>query len=338
MSSEAAPCIVRLNAHTFPMIAEERRVLARLPHRLVEVEGATDDEAVTACRDADAIMIISAYLRAPVIRELTRCRIISRLGTGVDKIAVAEATRKGIIVNNLPDVFTEEVADHTLALLLAAARQIKFFDLTMRQGHRPGDFTRLHRLCAQTVGIIGFGRIGRAVGRRCQGFGLRVLACDPCLTPELAARENVTPVDLATVLAESDYLCLLCPLLSTTRGMLAMPQFRQMKPTAALINAGRGELVNEDDLAEALRVGTIRYAALDVFGMVNVFDAKGFPTDHPLFRLDNVLLSPHVAAGSHEGTVDSRRRGAQAVVDVLSGKWPEHPVDPDVTPWFSLAR
>jgi len=178
MSPEPAPHIARLNAHTIPMIAEERRVLATLPHRLVEVEGATDDEALAACRDADAIMIISAYLRASVICELTRCRIISRLGTGVGKIAVAEATRKGII----------------------------------------------------------------------------------------------------------------------------------------------------------------RYAALDVFGVVNVFDAKGFPTDHPLFTLDNVLLSPHVAAASQEGAVDSRRRGAQAVVDVLSGKWPEHPVDPDVKPWFSLAR
>ena len=337
MSSEQAPTIVRLNTHTFPMIAEERHVLAALSHRLVEVEGATDDEAFAACRDAEAIMIISAYLHASVIRQLTRCRIISRIGTGVDKIAVDEATRKGIIVNNLPDVFTEEVADHTLALLLAAALQIKFFDLTMRQGHLPGDFAGLHRLCAQTAGIIGFGRIGRAVARRCQGFGLRVLACDPCLTPELATRENVTPADLATVLAESDYICLLCPLLPTTRSMLAMPQFKQMKPTAALVNTGRGELVNEDDLAEALRTGIIRHAALDVFGMVNVFDAEGFPTDHPLFKLDNVLLSPHVAAGSHEGTVDSRCRGAQAVVDVLTGKWPEHPVDPDVKPWFSLA-
>lgn len=197
MSPEPAPYVVRLNAHTIPMIAEERRVLARLPHRLVEVEGATDDEVLAACRDADAIMGAAA-------------------------------------------------------------------------GHRPAD----------------------------------------------------------------QVLCLLCPLLSTTRGMLAMPQLRQMKPTTALINTGRGELVNEDDLAEALRVGTIRYAALDVFGMVNVFDAKGFPTDHPLFTLDNVLFSPHVAAASQEGAVDNRRGGAQAVVDVLSGKWPEHPVDPMSNPGF----
>ncbi len=117
--------------------------------------------------------------------------------------------------------------------------------------------------------------------------------------------------------------------------MLAMPQFRQMKPTAVLVNTGRGELINEDDLAAALKEGIIRYAALDVLGVVNVFAADGFPTDHALFKLDNVLLTPHVAAASEEAALDCQRRGAQAVVDVLSGRLPEHPVNPDVKPWFA---
>lgn len=336
MASASNPCIVRLNARTMPMTAAERDTLAVLTPRLVELEGGTDDEVLAAARDADAIMIIAAYLRTHVVRSLTRCRIISRLGTGVDKIDVAEATAKGIIVNNLPDVFTEEVADHTLALLLAVARNLRRFDREMRAGRRPTDECGMQRLAAQTVGIVGFGRIGQATAKRCRAFGLRVLACDPCLTPELAAREGVTAADLDTVLAESDYLCLLCPLLPSTRGMLALPQFRKMKPTAVLVNTGRGELVNEDDLALALREGIIRYAALDVFGAVNVFAVDGFPTTHPLFRLDNVLLSPHMAAASVEASFACRRRGAQAVVDVLSGKWPEHPVNPEVKPWFPL--
>lgn len=309
---------------------EERSVLAPLSPQLIEVEGSTDSEILAACRDADAIMIISAYLRAPVIRELNRCRIISRLGTGVDKIDVAEATRKGIIVNNLPDTFTEEVADHTMALLLAAARQLKSLDQEIRLGQRPKTLANIHRLAAQTIGIIGLGRIGRAVARRCKAFGMRVLANDPCLTPELATQEGVTAADLDTLLAESDYLCPLCPLLPATRGMLALPQFRKMKRTAVLVNTGRGELVDEDDLATALQEGLIRYAALDVFGVVNVFAVDGFPTEHPLFHLDNVLLSPHVAAASEEAAVACRRRGAQAVVDVLAGRRPEHPVNPDV--------
>jgi D-3-phosphoglycerate dehydrogenase len=317
-----------------PLSAEERAILAALGGELVEVEGATDGEALAACREADAILIISAYLHAPVIEQLTRCKIISRIGTGVDKIDIAAATRKRIIVNNLPNAFTEEVADHTLALLLAAARQLKHLDAEMRQGRKPLDLPQIHRLSAQTVGIIGFGLIGRAVAKRCQAFGMRVLASDPCLKPELAEREGVTIAGLDQILAESDYLCPLCPLLPATRGMLAMPQFKKMKPTAVLVNTGRGELTNEDDLARALREGVIRYAALDVFGVVNVFGADGFPTSHELFNLDNVLLTPHVAAASVEAADDCRRRGAQAVADVLAGRWPEHAVNPEVTPWF----
>ncbi len=329
------PLVVRLNARTVPLSDIERRVLAPLTPRIVELEGATDDEIRTAARAADALMVVSASLHGPVIADLARCKVISRLGTGVDKIDVAAATQRGIIVNNLPDAFTEEVADHTLALLLAAARQLLPLDRATRQGQRPRDIAGFHRLAAQTVGLIGFGRIGRAVARRCRAFGLRVLAADPLLTPETAAREGVTAADLPALLAAADYVCLLCPLLPTTRGLLALPQFRQMKRSAVLINTGRGELTNEDDLAAALRDGLIRYAALDVFGVVNVFREGGFPTDHALFQQDHVLLTPHVAAASAEAAVDCQRRGAQAVVDVLAGRWPEHAVNPEVKPWFA---
>ncbi len=330
-----SPQIVRLNARTMPMSDLERSLLAPLAPRLVEIEGGSDAEILAAIRDADALMIVSACLRAPVIRELTGCKIISRIGTGVDKIDIDAATRQGIVVNNLPNAFTEEVADHTLALLLAAARQLKSLDREMHRGRKPQALAGFHRLAAQTVGIIGFGLIGRAVARRGKAFGLRVLANDPCLTPELAAREAVEIADLDTLLAEADYVCPLCPLLPSTRGMLAMAQFRKMKRTAVLINTGRGELTNEDDLAAALKDGVIRYAALDVFGVVNVFGEDGFATDHALFQLDNVLLTPHVAAASDEAGAECRRRAAQAVVDVLSGHWPEHPVNPEVIPWFA---
>lgn len=316
------------------MTALAREILAPLSPRLIEIEGGSDAEMLTVARDADAILLVSAYLSAPVIRELQQCKIISRIGTGVDKIAIAEATRQGIIVNNLPDVFTEQVADHTLALLLAAARHLKDLDRGMRDGRKPVSWAGFHRLSAQTVGIIGFGLIGRAVSTRCRAFGMRVLACDPCLTLEIAAAEGVTLTDLDTLLADSDYVCPLCPLLPETRGMLAMPQFRQMKRTAVLVNTGRGELTNEDDLATALHTGVIRYAALDVFGCVNVFAEDGFPTSHALFTLENVLLTPHIAAAAEEAADDCQRRAAQAVVDVLAGHWPEHPVNPEVTPWF----
>jgi len=329
---EQLPLVVRLNAQTFPVSGDERAALARAPMRLVELEGSSDEEIASAVRDADAVMIVSAYLRAPVIAQMTRCRLISRLGTGVDKIAVEEATRQGIVVSNLPDFCTEEVADHTLALLLAAARQLPRYEAAMRRGQQPRAVPHIHRLATQTLGLVGFGRIGRAVARRARGFGMRVLATDPVLTPEVAAEYGVEAGDLDRVLAEADYLALLCPLTERNRGMLGLAELRRMKPSAVLVNTARGELVNEADLVQALREGVIRYAALDVYGGINVFAPDGFPTDHPLFALDNVLMTPHAAAYSDESMVAARVGGAQAVVDVLGGRWPEHVVNPEVEP------
>ncbi len=330
------PNVIRLNAVTFPMISEERRILSAIPANVIEIEGAEDNEIQSVAGNADALMIISAYLKASVIRELTRCKIISRLGTGVDKIDIEQATQQGIIVANLPDFCTEEVADHTLALLLAAARQLKFFDAQMRRGRQPRHLQEMHRLSTRTLGLIGFGRIGRAVAARAGAFGMKILVFDPALSKEETPRLGVTAVGRDAVLAESDYVCLFCPLLPSTRRMLTADHFSKMKPGAVLINTSRGELVDEADLAAVLRCGKIRYAALDVFAGINVFASNGFATDHPFFSLDNMLLTPHVAAYSEESQSEARIRGAQAVVEVLSGRWPRHPVNPQVKPWFPI--
>jgi len=327
------PLVVRLNAVTFPMDAVERGILAEIGAHVVEIEGATDVEILAAARDADAIMIVSAYLRGPVIEALPRCRVISRLGTGTDKIDIAAATRKGIYVVNLPDFCTEEVADHTLALLLAAARRLSYYTAAMRRGEQLHDLDGMHRLSTQTLGLIGFGRIARAVARRARAFGMHVLACDPALTADDAAHEGVTAANFDAMLAEADYLAPLCPLTPQTRGLLGLREFRRMKPSAVLINTGRGELIVEEDLVTALREGSIRFAALDVYAGINVFAEGGFPTDHPLFVLENVLLTPHVAAYSRESFAASHRDGARAVVEVLTGQPPRHPVNPEVMPW-----
>ncbi len=167
---------------------------------------------------------------------------------------------------------------------------------------------------------------------------MRILACDPNACAADAERLGATLVDIDTALAEADYLCLQCPLTAETRGMISLPEFRRMKPSAALVNTARGALVNEDDLVTALRDGLIRYAALDVFGQINVFQTGGFATDHPLFSLDNVLVTPHVAAVSEEATGEAHIRGIESVIDVLAGAWPKHPVNPDLQPWFEITR
>ena len=260
------------------------------------------------------------------------------MGTGYDKIDVEQATRQGIMVTNIPDFCTDEVADHTMALLLASARRIKEYDSMMRNGERPAGPDGIHRLSVQAAGLVGYGRIGRAVARRCLGFGMRVLAYDPSLTQETAVKEGIVMATLDQILKESDYVCLLCPLLPSTRKMIAMQHLKKMKSSAVLVNTGRGELVNEEELVIALREGVIRFAVLDVFGGINIFASDGFPTNHSLFGLKNVLLTPHVSANSEESLSDSRRRGAQAVMDVLNGKWPRYLVNSEVRPWFQIEK
>jgi D-3-phosphoglycerate dehydrogenase len=337
-SESQRPVVVRLNVETCPPIPEEREILARINAHVIEIEGDADEEILAHAADCDALMVVASYVRTAVIQSLRKCRVISRLGIGTDKIDVAEATRQGIMVTNIPGFCTDEVADHTMALLLAAARQLNYYQERMRRGQPPAQVERIHRLSTQKLGIVGFGRIGRAVARRARAFGMEVLAHDPYITAADAAAEGVRLVDHDPLLAESDYLCLLCPLTDATRRMLTLREFRRMKPTAVLVNTGRGELVDEDDLVAALRSGVIRYAALDVFGAINVFSPEGFATDHPLFSLPNVLMTPHVAAYSAESGFEQKTKGAQAVVDVLTGRWPEHLVNPDVVPRFPIAR
>ncbi len=330
--------VLRLNAETAPMLPEERAIISTGGMTLVEIEGARDDEVLAYADQVDAIMVVSAYLRSHVVDKLTRCRLISRLGTGVDKLAVDTATAKGLLVTNVPDFCTSEVADHTMALLLSVARQLPLCEEEMRKGRQPRCLEAFDRLEGRTFGILGLGRIGRAVAKRALGFGMRVLGYDPGLTPEEMRKLGVDWADFETVLAQSDYLSLFCPLTESTRGMISLRELSKMKPSAVLVNTGRGELVVESDLVTALREGIIRFAALDVFGEINVFALGGFATDHPLFGLPNVILTPHMAACSPQAILDSRVRGAQAVVDVLEGRWPRHPVNPEVVTWFDIAR
>lgn len=319
-----------MNARTYPMSEEEKQILSLIDADIIEIEGGTDEEILTVCRNTDAIMIVSAYLHGVVLKELKNLKVISRIGTGVDKIDVEEATRQGIIVTNLPDFATDEVADHTMALLLSVARQLKYHESVIRKGQRPAMLKDLHRLSVQKLGIVGFGRIGMAVAKRAKSFGMKVLIFDPMVSPEDAYTEGVEKVAFETILKESDYLSLLCPLTPDTKEMIKMEELKKMKQTSVLVNTGRGELINEKDLAEALKTGIIRYAAIDVFGGINLFAESGYSVDHPFFSLDNVLLTPHVSAVSVESMTNSRTEAAKAVVKVLSGKFCVHIVNPKV--------
>jgi phosphoglycerate dehydrogenase-like enzyme len=250
-----------------------------------------------------------------------RLKIISRWGVGYDSIDLAAATKTGIVVTYTPGLLDDAVADYTFALLLALARRVHEGHLTMRNGE--WRVTWGSDVSGKTLGIVGCGRIGQAVAQRASGFKMRVLACDVSPSPT-AEKLCVRFVSLDDLLAESDYVSLHAALTPQSRGLIGEAQLRKMKPTAYLINAGRGALVDEAALLRALEEGWIAGAALDTYVV------EPLPTEHPLRRAPNVLLAPHQASFARETSERVSLAAAQAIVDLKSGKRPQHVLNPDV--------
>lgn len=331
---------VRLNAATYPVEESERAELATADVRLRAVEGQRSEEIIAAAADCDALLVVSSAVPAEVIERLERCRVISRLGAGTDKIDIAAATRRGIVVANVPDFCIHEQAEHTLALLLAWVRRIPYMLDSMRRANWTArSHPDVHRLAGQTLGLVGFGASAQAVAERAKAFGLRLLAWvrNPPKYAQVAAQHSVELTSLDELLGRSDFVSLHLPLVDDTRHLLDAARISRMKPTATLINTARGALVNEAALVAALRERRIAGAALDVFEGIDVFARPGTPSAHPLLSLDNVLLTPHCAGSSVESSLDSKTRGAQNAALVLRGRWPPHVVNPSVQPRWPLA-
>ncbi|MBC7817596.1 MAG: C-terminal binding protein [Planctomycetaceae bacterium] len=330
---------VRLNAITYPVDETERAELARAGAELFEIEGQEPDEILAAAEDCDALLVVSSRVPGSVIGRLSRCRVIARLGAGTDKIDVAEATRRGIIVSNVPDFCLNEQAEHTLALLLAFARRLPFMMEAMRTHHwsarhHPG----VHRLAGQTLGLIGFGASAQAVAQRAAPFGLRLQAWvrQPNKYQDIAERLQAELVPLDRLLSESDFVSIHLPLCDETHHLLSAERLARLKPTAVLINTARGAIVDEAALVDVLRQHKIAGAALDVFEGIDVFALPGTSARHPLLELDNVLLTPHCAGSSVESSYESKVRGVRNAADVLLGIRPTHVVNDDVVPRFPL--
>lgn len=250
-----------------------------------------------------------------------RLKIISRWGVGYDAVDLAAATANGIVVTNTPGFLDEAVADYTFALLLALARRIPEGNLALRNGH-----WRAHWGCdvaGKTLGLVGCGRIARAVATRAVGFKLRLLATDPSPDPE-AHQLGIHFVSLDELLAQSDFVSLHAALTPESRGLMGEAQLRQMKRSALLVNAGRGALVDETALARALRENWIAGAALDVFCN------EPLPPDHPFRSTPNLLLTPHQASFARDTGERVSETAAQAILDAMHGRQPQFVVNPQV--------
>lgn len=270
-----------------------------------------------ACREADAIVTDYVPFDREVLAGLARCRIISVAATGWDCVDVRAAADQGIRVSCIGEYCTNEVADHTLALLLALNRRLLAYhrQVQVDRDWRWNEVRGVQRLAGQTLGLIGFGRIGQAVCRRAQAFGLRILVCDPLVDAQGAERHGVHRADLEELLAESDIISLHCNLSAASRGILNRSAFAQMRRKPLLLNVARGGLIVEADLVEALDRGQVAGAALDVL-------AEDSPDlrHHPLAGRDDVLLTPHVAFYSESALADLRRISAQNVQAFLAGR------------------
>jgi len=335
--------VVRLNATLFPVSEYEASLYRQYNLRPVEVEANTPADIIPHVADCDALFAISVALPAPVVEKLERCRVISRLGTGTDKITVDLATRRGILVTNVPYFCVEEQADHTLALLLSLARQIPQMSRAMYEGafSKARNLSRTNqRISGRTLGLVGFGNSARLVAKRAKGFGLHVIATrrNRTASNQGAKELGVEMADLDTVLQESDYVSLHLPLMLETYHLIDDAALRKMKPGAFLINTSRGALVDEAALVLALREGRLGGAGLDTFEQIDVFTPNEAPPTHPLLELENVVLTPHVAAGSVQSGQAVARGGIENVVAVLSGYWPrlENIVNDGVVPRFPL--
>lgn len=280
-------------------------------------------DLIAAARDAEAIINAGGRFPASVIDSLDRCRVIVQGSVGYDAIDVEAATTKDILVANLFDYCIEEVAEHAITLTLALGRRLNFMQEVVRNGLWRRDWNLMRqrlgpveRLSTQTLGIVGFGNIGKLVARKSRGMGWRILAADPFVAPAVGHEHGVEIVPLEALLRESDFVTLHVFLNAQTRHMIGAPQLAMMKPSAYLVNTCRGPIIDEPALSEALRAGTIAGAGLDVF------EVEPIEAANPLLEMENVILTPHTAVYSRLALELNRTQPFDEVARVLSGRWP----------------
>jgi glyoxylate reductase len=292
-----------------------------------QTERPSRDEVLRRVKDKEALVcLLTEKINDELLRVAPKLRIASNVAVGYDNIDVDACTKRGVVATNTPGVLDETTADFAWTLLMAVARRLAEGEQLARSGNWRG--WNLDQLCGadvwgKTLGLVGFGRIGRAVARRASGFQMKVLYTDAVRAPEEMEKSvNAKFCDLNTLLAESDFVSLHVPLLPETRGLLDGPKFYRMKPTAFLINTSRGPVVDEAALVAALEAKKIAGAALDVY--------ENEPFIHPGLKRPNVVLAPHLASASVETWTKMAVMAAENVVALFKGQMPKNMLNPAV--------
>jgi D-3-phosphoglycerate dehydrogenase / 2-oxoglutarate reductase len=315
---------VGVSDSVFPNLDPAREVLSKIGAELRVAQEPTAEAILRVAADADALLVTYAKITAEMIRQMKRCRIISRFGIGVDNVDIAAATNAGIVVTKVPDYCMDEVSDHAMALLLSLVRKIPYANSLVHAGRwEMPAVVPIHRLRGGVLGLVGFGRIPQLVAPKAQAFGLKVVAFDPYIPQDVMTRAGVEKVEFAELVKMSDYISIHSPLLPETHHLFNADVFRKMKPTAYLVNTARGPIVDETALAHALDAQQLAGAALDVL-------SKEPPSGSPLFGRNNVILTPHTSFYSVESLVELQIKAAEEVVRVMTKQAPRNPVNPEV--------
>ena len=291
----------------FQMCYPENRLFTR-GHSSVQ-------ETIEELHGVSAVIAGGEILSEQVLGALSELRVVARAGVGYDRVDIAAATSRGIAVTITPTANHEAVAEAALALLFAVAKSTVKYDKDTRAGRWPR--TSLQPIRGKTLGVLGLGRIGRSVAVRTAALGMNVIATEKYPDKTFVAEHNIKLVALEKLLADSDYLSLHCPLNDETCGIMNGDAFARMKRGSVLINTARGKLVVESDLLEAILSGHLRGAGLDVF------EEEPPSPNNPLFELDNVVVSPHMAGNDELSIEDMGIEAAQCVVRLYQGQWPD---------------
>jgi D-3-phosphoglycerate dehydrogenase len=279
-----------------------------------------EEDVIRKAKDADALLTDTVPVTARIADSLDHCKVVVRLGVGYDVVDVESCRRRGILVCNVPDYGTEEVANHAIALCLAVHRRLLEYDRNARIGKWGYAVSSpIHRLSTLRVGVLGLGRIGTSFASRIKPFVREVIGFDPSISADQFKDKGIIQATLSTILESSDIISLHLPLDAESRHLISDSAFGQMKQKPILVNVSRGGLIDSAALARALQSGSISGAGIDVFE-----DEPNIPSD--LIALDNIILSPHVAWYSEEAKFQLRRSAIEEIVRVLRGDAPKNPV------------
>jgi D-3-phosphoglycerate dehydrogenase len=312
---------VAVTDYGFPDLKQEEEILLPEGFRIVEGQCRTPEQVLELVRDADAILTERAPVTKEVIDNLRNCKIIVRYGVGVDSVDIEAAKARNIPVVNVPDYQTGEVADHAMSLLLASVRRIPIIVSQVRSGIWNATPRPIVGLQGATLGVAGFGNIGRDVAKRARSFGIRVIGYDPYVEEAVFHEAGAKKVEWTALLQTSDFISVHLPLTAGTRYIFDERAFAQMKSTAFLINTSRGPIIKTESLIEALQSNKIAGAALDVL------EVEPISPDNPLLAMEQCLITSHCAWYSESSLKRLQRYAAMEIVRLFNGECPKHIVN-----------